>query len=59
MSNGQEVAEGDSIAVVEAMKMEHNLVSPRSGTIDKIHVAQDDQVTQGTVIASLFQEDGN
>lgn len=51
------VAEGDSIAVVEAMKMEHVLVSPRSGTVGEIRVAVDAQVNQGAVIASLLAEE--
>ncbi len=53
VGEGETVAEGDSIAVVEAMKMEHVLTSPRDGTVARVHVAVDGQVTQGTVIASL------
>ncbi len=59
VTSGVEVAEGDSIAVVEAMKMEHLLVSPRSGTIDKVQVAPDAQVNEGAVIASLRPEAGD
>ena len=57
VEEGALVAEGDSIAVVEAMKMEHVLASPRSGTIGEIRVAVDAQVNQGAVIASLLTEE--
>jgi 3-methylcrotonyl-CoA carboxylase alpha subunit len=53
---GQQVAKGDKIAVVEAMKMEHMLVALRDGTIDKIAATEGAQVTQGTLIATLVQE---
>ncbi|MGI9422113.1 MAG: biotin/lipoyl-containing protein [Hyphomicrobiaceae bacterium] len=57
VDEGDPVAEGDSIAVVEAMKMEHVLASPRAGTIDRIHVGLDAQVVTGAVIASLAMEE--
>ena len=59
VEEGARVAEGDSIAVVEAMKMEHVLASPRAGTISEIRVAVDAQVSQGAVIASLLAEEAS
>jgi 3-methylcrotonyl-CoA carboxylase alpha subunit len=53
---GQQVAKGDKIAVVEAMKMEHMLVAARDGTIDKIAATEGAQVNQGTLIATLVEE---
>ena len=53
---GQQVAKGDKIAVVEAMKMEHMLVAARDGVIDKITATEGAQVTQGTLIATLAEE---
>ena len=38
VTQGDTVAKGDRIAVVEAMKMEHVLHAPRAGRIDKIAV---------------------
>jgi 3-methylcrotonyl-CoA carboxylase alpha subunit len=52
---GQQVAKGDKIAVVEAMKMEHMLVALRDGTIDKIAATEGAQVTQGTLIVTLVE----
>ena len=50
---GDAVAKGDRIAVVEAMKMEHVLHAARAGRIDKLAVKEGEQVTQGALIASL------
>jgi 3-methylcrotonyl-CoA carboxylase alpha subunit len=50
---GDVVAKGDRIAVVEAMKMEHVLHAGRPGRIDKLAVKEGQQVTQGALIASL------
>ena len=59
LAPGAQVNEGDSVAVVEAMKMEHVLASPRSGTLAQIHVEEGAQVNQGDVIASLEAEEAN
>jgi 3-methylcrotonyl-CoA carboxylase alpha subunit len=53
VAQGDTVAKGDRIAVVEAMKMEHVLHAPRAGRIDKIAVHEGDQVTLGALIAAL------
>ena len=50
---GDSIAKGDRIAVVEAMKMEHVLHAARDGRIDKLAVKEGQQVTQGALIASL------
>jgi 3-methylcrotonyl-CoA carboxylase alpha subunit len=53
VAQGDAVAKGDRIAVVEAMKMEHVLHAPRAGRIDKLAVREGDQVTLGALIAAL------
>ncbi len=50
---GDTVAKGDRIAVVEAMKMEHVLHAARAGKVSKVAVAENQQVTQGTLVAAL------
>ena len=50
---GDSVAKGDRIAVVEAMKMEHVLHAARAGKVSKVAVAENQQVTQGTLVAAL------
>jgi biotin carboxyl carrier protein len=52
---GDTVAKGDRIAVVEAMKMEHVLHAGRAGRIDKLAVKEGDQVTLGALIAALVE----
>lgn len=53
---GQEVAEGDRLAVLEAMKMEHVLTAPRAGRIVEVGVGPGDQVAAGAVLIA-FAED--
>jgi 3-methylcrotonyl-CoA carboxylase alpha subunit len=55
VSEGQAVAKGDRIAVVEAMKMEHVLHAARDGTIAKVAAVEGAQVNQGALIASLAE----
>jgi 3-methylcrotonyl-CoA carboxylase alpha subunit len=56
VAEGQAVAKGERIAVVEAMKMEHVLHAARDGIIGKLAVKEGQQVNQGALIASLAEE---
>ena len=47
VSEGDSVAEGDVLLVVEAMKMETEIKAPKSGTVNSILVAQGDKVVTG------------
>ncbi len=47
VEEGATVTRGQRLAVIEAMKMEHTLVSPLDGTVLEIAVARDDQVSEG------------
>ncbi|MCV7537415.1 ATP-grasp domain-containing protein [Micrococcus luteus] len=51
--NGQTVAEGDLIVVVEAMKMEQPLTAHRAGVVSGLEVEPGQTVTAGTVIATI------
>jgi 3-methylcrotonyl-CoA carboxylase alpha subunit len=53
---GDKIAKGDRIAVIEAMKMEHVLHAGRDGKIDKLAVKEGDQVILGALIAALVDE---
>ena len=48
---GQQVAAGETIAVLESMKMEIPVESPVAGTVSRLHVAPEGQVQEGDVIA--------
>src|SRR5262245_16652684 len=50
---GDEVAKGDRIAIIEAMKMEHVLHAPRAGRLAKLAVKEGQQVTLAALIATL------
>jgi acetyl/propionyl-CoA carboxylase alpha subunit len=48
---GAEVAQGQTLVVLEAMKMEHSVQSPTAGTVNEVRVAVGDQVEGGQVLA--------
>ncbi|OIN55965.1 acetyl-CoA carboxylase biotin carboxyl carrier protein subunit [Arsenicibacter rosenii] len=47
---GDVVAKGDSVLILEAMKMENNIKSPGEGTIKSIRVAKGDRVEKNQVL---------
>ena len=53
VSVGDEVAEGDVLLVVEAMKMETEVKSPYSGKVQAIEVAQGDTVKNGQTLVVI------
>ncbi|AVO37219.1 acetyl/propionyl/methylcrotonyl-CoA carboxylase subunit alpha [Pukyongiella litopenaei] len=55
---GQAVAEGDRLAVLEAMKMEHSLLAARDGVIAEVLVEAGAQVEAGAALVRLEEEDG-
>lgn len=50
---GDAVSKGQVIVVLEAMKMENEIVAPQDGTVAGIHVSVGSSVEAGDVIASL------
>lgn len=50
---GQAVKKGDVVMVLEAMKMENEIVAPEDGTVASIDVAVGDSVESGDTLASL------
>ncbi len=53
---GQKVAEGDRLAVLEAMKMEHSLLAARDGTVEAVLVEEGSQVEAGAALIKLAEE---
>ena len=53
VKEGEKVEANQPIAVLEAMKMETNIISTTKGTVDKIFVKEGQQVKAGEMIAVL------
>ena len=50
---GQSVQRGQKIAVLEAMKMENDILAPADGQLQSIAVHQGDSVLEGALIATI------
>ncbi len=53
VKEGEEVKEKQPIAVIEAMKMETNILASMNGTVDKIYVREGQQVKAGEMVVKL------
>jgi acetyl-CoA carboxylase biotin carboxyl carrier protein len=53
VSEGSEVSAGDTIVILESMKMEIPVESPYSGRIKKLYVQEGGSVVEGEPIAEL------
>ncbi|MEZ5229994.1 MAG: biotin/lipoyl-containing protein [Acidimicrobiales bacterium] len=50
---GQTVEVGDTIVVLEAMKMENNVAAEKAGTVTEIRAAAGDSVGGGDIVAKI------
>ncbi len=50
---GQKVKSGEALVILEAMKMENEIVSPRDGVIASVNVKKGDSVEAGQVLITL------
>jgi acetyl-CoA carboxylase biotin carboxyl carrier protein len=52
-SEGAEVDEGDTLVILESMKMEIPVIAETPGTVTKLAVAEGDVVQEGDLIAVI------
>ena len=50
---GDTVEDGDTLVILESMKMEIPVITETSGTVSALHVAEGDVVQEGDVIAVI------
>jgi acetyl-CoA/propionyl-CoA carboxylase biotin carboxyl carrier protein len=53
VEQGAEVAEGDLICVIEAMKMENEIAAHRSGKVTSLNISEGAAVSSGDVLATI------
>jgi biotin carboxyl carrier protein len=53
VKEGRKVKVGDSLLILEAMKMMNDVLAPENGTVKKIHVAAGDRVSKDQIMIEL------
>ena len=53
VAQGDTVTDGDTLVILESMKMEIPVITEVSGTVDALHVGEGDVVQEGDVIAVI------
>lgn len=53
VSQGQKVNAGDTLCILEAMKMENEVVAPSDGVVSAIHVSKGNTIEAGTTLFTL------
>jgi biotin carboxyl carrier protein len=50
---GDNIKEGQTVAILEAMKMENDIQAESEGTVKEVNVSKGDSVLEGTIIVTL------
>jgi len=58
VANGDRVAEGDVLIVLESMKMELSIVAPRDGTVAGLELSAGDRVTLKQPLVAVVADEG-
>ena len=53
VAEGDAIAAGTAVALLESMKMEHPVVAPSAGTVERLLVAAGDTVERGAVLLTI------
>jgi 3-methylcrotonyl-CoA carboxylase alpha subunit len=51
---GDSVIEGQTVMILEAMKMEHTILAPYTGTVSNIYYHEGDQVNENTELFEML-----
>lgn len=52
---GQKLAPGETIMILESMKMEIPVIAEDGGTLAELHVAEGESVDEGQLVATLAE----
>lgn len=52
-TEGDQVEDGDTLVILESMKMEIPVLAEASGTLSKLHVGEGDVIQEGDLIATI------
>lgn len=52
-AEGNPVSDGDTLVILESMKMEIPVLAENAGTLTKLHVVEGDVVQEGDLIATI------
>jgi len=53
IKEGQEVKEGDTLLILEAMKMENAITSPNKGVVKSVNIKKGETVEKGQLMIEL------
>ncbi len=53
VSEGDQIGDGDTLVILESMKMEIPVLAENSGTVTRLHVAEGDVVQEDDLIAEI------
>jgi 3-methylcrotonyl-CoA carboxylase alpha subunit len=56
---GERVRRGQSLMIIEAMKMEHTVVAPADGVVQAVHFASGELVEEGVELLELEGDSGD
>jgi acetyl-CoA/propionyl-CoA carboxylase biotin carboxyl carrier protein len=59
VEQGQEVAEGDVVTIIEAMKMENEITAHKSGRIAELPIREGDSVASGDTLAVIVSAEAS
>ena len=51
---GDSVEDGDTLVILESMKMEIPVLTERAGTVQELHVTEGEVLQEGDLIATVF-----